>query len=59
MKLNHKSGCALPSGPVSIELRDVWYRYDGIFAIDSNWNCAFCGRWWGIGLSSSRRSVGT
>ena len=28
-KFNHKKGCPLPSGPVSIELRDVWYRYDG------------------------------
>lgn len=22
-------GCALPASPVTIELRDVWYRYDG------------------------------
>ncbi len=28
-KFNHSRGCALPSGPVSIELKDVWYRYDG------------------------------
>lgn len=28
-KFNHGKGCELPSGPVSIELRDVWYRYDG------------------------------
>lgn len=28
-RLNHGEGCALPEGPVTIELRDVWYRYDG------------------------------
>lgn len=26
---NHGQGCQLPSGPVTIELRNVWYRYDG------------------------------
>ncbi len=26
---NHGKGCALPQAPVTIELRDVWYRYDG------------------------------
>ena len=29
---NHGAGCALPSGaelPVKIELKDVWYRYEG------------------------------
>lgn len=26
---NHGEGCRLPTGPVTIELRDVWYRYDG------------------------------
>ena len=26
---NHGAGCALPKSPVTIELRDVWYRYDG------------------------------
>lgn len=28
-KFNHGKGCELPRGPVSIELKDVWYRYDG------------------------------
>lgn len=28
-KLNHGPGSSLPTGPVKIELRDVWYRYDG------------------------------
>ena len=28
-RFNHGQGCPLPSGPVTIELRDVWYRYDG------------------------------
>lgn len=28
-KFNHGKGCPLPEGPVSIELRDVRYRYDG------------------------------
>ncbi len=26
---NHGEGCALPVSPVTIELKDVWYRYDG------------------------------
>lgn len=26
---NHGKGCELPAAPVRIELRDVWYRYDG------------------------------
>ncbi len=26
---NHGAGCKLPTGPVTIELKDVWYRYDG------------------------------
>ena len=26
---NHGKGCALPTGAVTIELRDVWYKYDG------------------------------
>ena len=26
---NHGEGCPLPTGPVTIELRDVHYRYDG------------------------------
>lgn len=26
---HHGKGCELPAGPVTIELRDVWYRYDG------------------------------
>ena len=28
-RLNHGAGCALPASPVTIELKDVWYRYDG------------------------------
>lgn len=28
-KMNYGRGCALPEGAVKIELRDVWYRYDG------------------------------
>lgn len=28
-RFHHGEGCALPEGPVTIELRDVWYRYDG------------------------------
>ncbi|MBQ8551886.1 MAG: ATP-binding cassette domain-containing protein [Clostridia bacterium] len=28
-KMNYGEGCALPEGAVKIELRDVWYRYDG------------------------------
>ena len=28
-KTNRGKGCELPQGPVTIELRDVWYRYDG------------------------------
>lgn len=26
---NHGEGCPLPAAPVRIELRNVWYRYDG------------------------------
>lgn len=26
---NHGEGCPLPTGPVTVELRDVWYKYDG------------------------------
>lgn len=26
---NHGEGCELPAAPVKIELKDVWYRYDG------------------------------
>ena len=26
---NHGAGCALPDAPVTIELKDVWYRYEG------------------------------
>lgn len=26
---NHGEGCPLPAGPVTVELRDVWYKYDG------------------------------
>ena len=26
---NHGNGCELPTGAVKIELRDVWYKYDG------------------------------
>lgn len=28
-RFNHGKGCSLPKGPVRIELKDVWYRYDG------------------------------
>lgn len=28
-KFNHGKGCSLPVAPLEIELRDVWYRYDG------------------------------
>ena len=28
-KFNHGKGCELPTGAVKIELRDVWYKYDG------------------------------
>ncbi|MCH5334115.1 MAG: ABC transporter ATP-binding protein [Agathobacter sp.] len=28
-RFNHGEGCALPKAPVTIELKDVWYRYDG------------------------------
>lgn len=28
-KFNHGKGCELPMGAVTIELRDVWYKYDG------------------------------
>lgn len=28
-KFNHGKGCELPAGAVTIELRDVWYKYDG------------------------------
>lgn len=28
-RFNHGAGCPLPTAPVSIELKDVWYRYDG------------------------------
>ncbi len=28
-KFNHGKGCQLPGKAASIELRDVWYRYDG------------------------------
>lgn len=28
-KCNHGEGCDLPIGAVTIELRDVWYKYDG------------------------------
>ena len=28
-RFNHGKGCALPSSAVKIELKDVWYRYDG------------------------------
>ena len=28
-KFNHGKGCPLPTGPVTIELKDVHYRYDG------------------------------
>lgn len=28
-KFNHGKGCELPKAPLKIELKDVWYRYDG------------------------------
>ena len=28
-KFHHGTGCKLPIAPVKIELKDVWYRYDG------------------------------
>lgn len=28
-RFNRGKGCALPKAPVTIELKDVWYRYDG------------------------------
>lgn len=28
-RFNHGQGCALPTAPVTIELKDVWYRYEG------------------------------
>lgn len=28
-KFNRGAGCELPTAPVKIELKDVWYRYDG------------------------------
>ncbi|MCM1027129.1 MAG: ABC transporter ATP-binding protein/permease [Roseburia sp.] len=28
-RLRHEGGCPLPAAPLSIEFRDVWYRYDG------------------------------
>ena len=28
-KFNYGKGCELPTGAVTIELRDVWYKYDG------------------------------
>ncbi len=28
-RFNHGEGCALPKAPVAIELKDVWYRYEG------------------------------
>lgn len=28
-RFNHGEGCALPKAPVTIELKDVWYRYEG------------------------------
>ena len=28
-RFNHGDGCVLPFAPVTVELRDVWYRYDG------------------------------
>lgn len=28
-QFNHGEGCPLPQGPVSVEIKDVWYRYDG------------------------------
>lgn len=28
-RFNHGEGAALPKAPVNVELRDVWYKYDG------------------------------
>lgn len=28
-RFNHGEGASLPAAPVSVEFRDVWYRYDG------------------------------
>lgn len=28
-QFHHGKGCSLPASPVTIELKDVWYRYDG------------------------------
>lgn len=28
-KSNHGEGCELPAAPVTVEFKDVWYRYDG------------------------------
>ena len=28
-KFNYGKGCELPTGAVTIELRDIWYKYDG------------------------------
>ena len=28
-KFHHGTGCDIPTAPVKIELKDVWYRYDG------------------------------
>ena len=28
-KFNHGEGCEIPKGAVTVELRDVWYKYDG------------------------------
>lgn len=28
-KFNHGKGCEIPTGAVTVELRDVWYKYDG------------------------------
>ncbi|MDE5747053.1 MAG: ATP-binding cassette domain-containing protein [Acetatifactor sp.] len=28
-RFNHGEGCTLPKAPVAIELKDVWYRYEG------------------------------
>ncbi|HBA48828.1 MAG TPA: hypothetical protein DCZ91_13750 [Lachnospiraceae bacterium] len=52
-KFNHGKGCPLPEAPVSIELRDVWYRYDGAeedtlkgisLTVNSGENLALVGR---------------
>ncbi|MBR7137238.1 MAG: ATP-binding cassette domain-containing protein, partial [Clostridia bacterium] len=29
MRFNHGKGCALPTGAVTVEFKNVWYRYDG------------------------------